>query len=178
MTLETTNTAPEPAAPAVEETGSTSTVETPAAPATPVVEAEVKPEAKDNSPIIFDQAAVDKILGAERRKTRETISSLQKQVDDLLQKDYSTQLDRLAVGGIKRELLEKTGLKGDALEDFATDLAAGIQELAGNSAPSTIKFESAAAGVSPAGVQVNRGDKPASVEDAMASIQSSWGIKG
>lgn len=148
----------------------------PVADPAPVVDEVVEPEvpaapAEGDKPVLLDQAAVDKILGAERRKTREKLEkleALEAQVEALLKKDHENLLDKLAVGGVKRERLERTGLTGEALETFANELAADIAEVS-SAAPKTLKLNDVLLGAT--GVKVAGNLAPGSQEEALAAIK-------
>ena len=129
----------------------------------------------DGEPVILDKREHNRIAAAVRRQEKARIAALEEQVTRLTAREHSLHLDTLAAKGIKRSLLEKTGLKGQALDEFAAELATSFGE---KPAGSGLKLEDAV-GSAPAGgiSQANR-PAPGSLEAAMENIANSLKHKG
>lgn len=122
---------------------------------------------------LFDQAEVNRLIGDVRRDYRGRLDALEA-------REHALNLKSLAADkGVDQALLEKTGLKGEALEAFATDLAATLSAAKG-SAPSAeeqeqknqITLGDALGAAGPTGIQPESTQRytPISLEDALSNI--------
>lgn len=140
--------------------------------ATEIVEVEkTEPEAEDlvfeeGKQIVLDQSRFDSILSGRLKKEKKRIEELETELQTVREKQHSSELDKLAVGGVKRAWLERSGLKGQELEAFAKELAEGF----GSGISSTLKLEDAVKSVPVSGSALLDRAAPNSIEAAMASI--------
>lgn len=151
-----------------EATAVDATKETPAAKETPAVEKEAPVEElafEEGKTIVLDQKKFDSIMSGRLKKEKDRIEKLEQQLEELQGNQHSLLLDKLAIGGVKRSLLEKTGLKGAELEAYAAELA----EIVGTG-NSTISLEAATSAVPATGIGAIKQPAPRTVEDALESI--------
>lgn len=137
-----------------------------------VEEPKVEPKAVDeNKQLIFDQAGFDKIIGERVRKERERAEALEAQVNELMNDKHEALLEKLAVNGIKKERLVQTGLKGDALRDYAKGLADDLAEYKGAQS-NTINLADAEKFGSAAGVEITT-KTPETADAALDAVLAS-----
>ena len=133
----------------------------------------------------IDQATKDKAYGAVRREFKEKLEAKDRRIAELEAKEHDYLLDSLSVEGVKRERLEKTGLKGDALAAFAAELAADIAEARGAAAPAAatttaaaaaagFKLEDALSATAPNGVAFSVG-KELTMDEMMEQLKNEIG---
>lgn len=138
-------------------------------PKAPAAAAAVEEDEDNGEPIILDKKEHDRIAAAVRRQEKARIAALEEQVSRLTAREHSLHLDTLAVGGVKRSLLEKTGLTGTALDEFVAEYKTSL----GERPTPGLRLEDAV-GAAPAGgiAQASR-PAPDSFEAAMENISNS-----
>lgn len=123
----------------------------------------------DNEPIILDKKEHNRIAAAVRRQEKARIDDLEKRLERAEAREHSLHLDTLATGGVKRSLLEKTGLTGDALEEFAKELAASM----GDRPAASLRLEDAVGSSATGGISQATRPAPGTLEAAMENIATS-----
>ncbi len=127
-----------------------------------------EPKFDENKQIIFDQAGFDKVIAARVKAERAKTAALEAQVEELMADKHEALLNSLAVGGIKKERLVKTGLKGDALREFAAELAEDFASFTGAESRG-ISLSEAEKRTNTSGVQLSK-KTPTNADDALNAI--------